>query len=239
MPNPKVGPPVPPVVLSQVPKTLVRELEVSEVLRDALIATKHSATYGPVIAFMTLESYHDAARREQRRMTRARTADWKCAKPRRGSLFADIHFYLIIWSRIAKLARFIANQTQFRRTGLVLRRYDAELKEKIDARDHLEHFEERLPGGSRQWKLEVPNDLLNMTNDFLTYGGRKLDVGPTSLRLLTTIINEFRTALLFDSVEALASADPNRLLVLLKKAASSVHRAQVTRRVEKLLKPTR
>lgn len=236
MPNPKVGLPVPPVALDQIPKTVIRALDVSTVLSDALIATKHPAIYGPIIALGSLESYYNAARREQHRIAKARITIWKYPKHRDSSLFHDIHFYLICWARIAKLARFIADKTRFRRIGLVLRRYATELKERVDGRDHLEHFEERLPGGLTHGKLRIPNDLINMTNDYLTYGGRKLDVGSASLRLLRTIIKEFRIALLYDSIEALAAAEPRRLSALLKAATSSIQLVQVTKKVERLLK---
>ena len=150
------------------------------------------------------------------------------------SLFDEVHFYLICWARIAKLTRFIARCTRFRRTGLVLRRYHAELAERVNGRDHLEHFEERLPGEPKRHALAIPGNLLNMAGHFLTYGGRRIDVGPASAILLRAIVTEFRTALLFDSVEALAAADPNQALILLRRAGSRVHLARVAKEFERL-----
>ena len=73
---------------------------------------------------------------------------------------------------------------------MVSRKYQTDLKDRKDARDHLEHFEERLPGEKNQSTLGDPNDLLNMANQYLTYGGRRIDIGPDSIRLLKTIRDE-------------------------------------------------
>jgi hypothetical protein len=229
----KIGPPTSPPVLATVPRTVIRALDITSALRDALAAATPPVDFGPIIALNSVDSYLDAAKFQQRRIERARTAAFKDIRPRRkmhgGNLFNDVHFYLICWARIAKLGRFITNKTRFKRAGLVLRRYHAELKERVDCRDHLEHFEERLPGGVKQNKLRVPNDLLNMINENVTYGGRKLDVGPNSIRLLQTIVAEFRTAILFDAVEILATANPKCLFNLLQRAVSDIEITKVTR----------
>jgi len=241
MPNPKVGLPNPPAFLSQVPKTVVRSLDVHEVFRDTLNSMKNLDMYGPVIALSTIDSYFGAAKLQQRRIERARISIQKSFADAKGgrrgrNLFYDVHFYLISWVRIDKLARFIAQKTRFVRTGLVLRRYAADLKSREDARNHLEHFEERLPGGKKQSKLAVPNDLLNMANNYITYGGRQLDIGPNSIRLLKTIHDEFFLAILYDSLEELATSNQNRLSDLLHAAASKVQVARTTRKIKKLIK---
>ena len=241
MPNPKVGPPNPPSFLSQVPKAVVRSLDVYEVFRDSLNSMENPEMYGPVIALNAIDSYFDAAKLQQRRIERARVSIHKSFSDAKGvrrgrNLFYDVHFYLISWARIAKLARFITQMTRFSRTGLVLRRYAADLKDRIDARDHLEHFEERFPGGKKQSKLAVPNDLLNMANQYLTYGGRQLDIGHNSIRFLKTIRDEFFLAVLYDSLEELATSNQNRLSDLFHAAASRVQVARTTRKIRKMIK---
>ncbi len=233
MPKPKVWPSIPPDILRGLPKAVIRELDLSETLHAALIVTKRDHVYGSVIALGAVGSYFEAAKRQQHRIERARATLMSRAAARTRSLFDEVHFYLICWARIAKLTRFIAHSTKFRRTGLVLRRYHAELTERVDGRDHLEHFEERLPGGSKRHKLAVPGDLLNMAGQFFTYGGRKINVGPGSVRLLQAIVAEFRTALLFDSVENLAAVEPDRAVTLLRRAESRVHLARVMKQVER------
>jgi hypothetical protein len=175
MPNSKIGPPTPPAVLARVPKSVIRALDVADVLMDALATTSPPIGLGPVLALNSIDSYLDAAKHQRRRIERARAATFVGIRLRKhihGNLFNDVHFYLICWARIAKLARFIADKTRFKRVGLVLRRYHPELKERIDCRDHLEHFEERLPGGVKQDRLPVPNDLLNMINQHGQHRGR-------------------------------------------------------------------
>jgi hypothetical protein len=219
-----------------VPKSVIRALDVTNVLMGALETTSSPIGLGPVLALNSVDSYLDAAKRQRCRIERARAAAFMGIRLRKhihGNLFNDVHFYLICWARIAKLGRFIADKTRFKRVGLVLRRYHAELKERIDCRDHLEHFEERLPGGMKQDRLPVPNDLLNMINQYVTYGGRKLDVGPDSMRLLQTIVAEFRTAILFDAVETLVTTDVDRLSDLFQQAVSNIQITKVTRAVQK------
>ena len=117
----------------------------------------------------------------------------------------------------------------------MLRAYHSELEARREARDHLEHFEDRLPGGRKQHKLAVSNDLLNMTNEFLTYGGQKLDVGPNSIRLLKEIVSQFQLAVLYDSLEALETIDKPRLVRLLNRAARDAHIARTTSQVKRML----
>lgn len=232
MPSSKIKPPTLPPVLATVPKTVIRALDITSMLQSALAAAIPPVDSGPIIALNSIDSYLGAAKFQQRRIARARTAMFKGFRPRRKThenLFNDIHFYLICWARIAKLGRFITDKTRFKRAGLVLRRYHAELKERIDCRDHLEHFEERLPGGIKQNKLSVRGDLLNMINENVTYGGRKFDIGPNSICLLQTIVAEFHTAILFDAVEVLFSVNPERLSDLLRRAVSDIQIAKVTR----------
>jgi hypothetical protein len=235
MPSSKIGPPMAPPVLAKVSRAVIRALDVTDLLMNAVGAVNPPTDLGAIIAFNSVEAYLDAAKRQQRRIERARAAIVKGILSRRhvrGNLFNEVHFYLICWARIAKLGRFIADKTRFKRVGLVLRRYHAELKERIDCRDHLEHFEERLPGGAKQNNLRAPNDLLYMINEHVTYGGRKLDVGPASIRLLQTIVAELRAAILFDAVEALATADADRLSFLIQRAVSNIQIAKVTRAVQ-------
>lgn len=234
MPNAKIAPPTPPAFLTNVPKGVFSRLDVHEVLRDAVTLANHPSTYGPLVAFANIESALGAARRQQRRIASAKMALSKPSRLRRrvGTLFDDVHFYLICWARIAKLGRFVAQATRFRRTGLVLRRYHAELEEMIVARDHLEHFEERLPGGRKHHTLTAPGDLFNLVNQYATFGGRKFDVGRDSLRQLVALVRELQSAVLFDALEAIASADPTRLAFLLRRAATLVHVARISRRIK-------
>lgn len=235
MPNPKVKPAQPPQFWNQVPESLWRRLRLEEVFQKALFAAGQPDPYGPLVALLSLESYVEAARRQNRRIKRAMVVPRRPGVKSRSSLFDDTHFYLISWSRIAKLAGFISARTRFHRIGLVLRRYRSDFQSRIDARDHLEHFEERLPGGLKATRLKTPNDLFNMSNQYMTYGGKRLDVGPDSLKLLLTAIREFRTALLYDSIQTIADADGPSLKHLLDRAAKEYHLARITKELSEML----
>ena len=232
----KVTAPASPKILQGVPKVVVRALDPTVALHAAIDLLRPDDGLGALIALGGLDSYFQAARRQQQRIERAKRSVLKGPPTRLRSLFDEVHFYLICWARIAKLGRFIAQGTRFRRTGRVLRRYHADLEARVDARNHIEHFEERLPGHPRRVKLAIPGDLLNMHRDFLTYGGKRIDIGPASLRQLRTIVTEFRAAVLYDSIEAIAVDDPNRAAGLLRRAASKVHLARMMKQWQGMLR---
>lgn len=229
MTSAKVTAPAPPEILQGVPKAVIRAVEPADALHAAIGVLRPDSGLGAVIALGGLDSYFRAARRQQHRIERAKKTVLKESSTRIRPLFDEVHFYLLCWVRIAKLGRFIAHATRFRRTGRVLRRHHGALNARINARDHLEHFEERLPGHPQRVRLAIPGDLLNMHGDFLTYGGTRIDIGPISLSLLKTIVTEFRAAVLYDSIEAIAVDDPNRAAGLLRRAASEIHVARVMR----------
>ena len=226
----------PPKILTKAPKKFIKALDVSSILQEALFVSIHQSPISPVIALWSLESYLDAAKREQQRISRVQSSIWKDRKFRKNSLFHDVHFYLVSWSRIAKLARFIRDQTRFTRVGLVVRQYEVEFDKRIDGRDHLEYFEERLPGGPKQYKLKVPGDLYNMKNDYFTFGGKRINVGPSSIVILKKFVAEFHMALLFDSIELLEKHDPNRLYEILQQAATGIWLEKLTKNALKQLR---
>lgn len=215
------------------PRTALRSLEPSMLLRDALAASTGRSAPGTIISLYSIDGALAAAKRQQRRIARGKRQIARgLLSLSRGTLFADVHFYVICWARIAKLSQFISRTTRFRRVGLVLRRYHPELDEMIQLRDHLEHFEERLPGGTKREQLQQPNDLFNMADDHATFGGHKFDVGPNSLKVLRAIVAELRTAVMFDSLERLDTADPQLLMHHLHQAQRSATTARLIRQTE-------
>ena len=240
MPNPHIRTPKPPAFLDQVPRAVVRALDIQQVMATALTCMGSQAWVGVVVALHEIDSYCGAARRQQRRIATAEGSirRWilrRAGAPPLRTLFSDAHFYLISWARVAKLARFVSQSTRSTRVRLVLRKYHRDLEDRIDARNHLEHLEERFPGGQKHSKLAIPNDLLNMSAKYLTYGGGRLDIGPDSLRLLRSFRDEFLEALLYDSLETVANNDQRKFSVLLAMAAQRVHVARATRKVREML----
>ncbi len=80
-----------------------------------------------------------------------------------------------------------------------------------EMRDHYEHFDERLPGQRNRHRLAVPGDLGNFLGHTLTFGGRKVDVGPESLTLLKSIVSEVLFALKVGTLEKLSKGNPRIL----------------------------
>ncbi len=151
------------------------------------------------------------------------------------NLFDDVHFYVIGWARIGKFARFISQQTRYTQVGRVLRRFHKELDERHHLRNHLEHMEDRLPGGKEAPQMLVPDALFNMVNDKVSYERRLVDVGEESGRLLSQFLAELREAVLFDSMATLLSMNPDRLRQILADAARDAHTRRLTRRVSRML----
>lgn len=230
VPRPSLSPP-----LVHVPQSLLRRLDAGQVLRDALIATNHPHAYGPVVAWASLESYARAARRQLARIRRALRGFRHPRGLPATNLFDDVHFYVIGWVRIDKLAGFISHHTRYTQIGRVLRRYRRELDERLHLRNHLEHLEQRLPGGKEAPKMRVPNALFNMVNDKVSYEGTLVDVGKQSGQVLTQLLMELRDAVLFDSMATLLAQTPDRLRQILADAAREAHTRSLTRRVSKML----
>jgi hypothetical protein len=86
--------------------------------------------------------------------------------------------------------------------------------------------------------MAVPGDLLNMANQFVTFGGRQVDVGPESMRQLRDLVGDFHRALLVDTMEALAASDQARLRAQLQRASSNAVVARTIRQVTRFLKPS-
>ena len=226
MPNLKILPPEPPSYMARMPKSARRHLDVDTVLMDALTATNHPTKYAALVAYHRLESTVAAAKRQRRRIAQGKRTLAKQLDARKhpgplralAGLFHDVDFYVVCRARIAKLSKFLSQRTRFQRLGRVLRRYRSELDQMIRARDHLEHFEERLPGGSRRNKLRNPSDLFNIAGDHMTFGGERFDVGPTNLSMLTDFVSELRAALLYDALDVLAAIDQGLLVRRVQEA---------------------
>ena len=235
---PKDSFPNPPAFLAGAPKAVLNRLEPERALLFALDARNQPASRGCLIAFGSIDFALAAARVQQRRIASAKRMMERNSRAGRGHriLFHDVHFYLICWGRVSKLAHFVARITQFPQARLVLKRYRTRLDHMIGFRDHLEHFEERLPGGSKNHILRLPGDLFNMSGDFATIGGDRVDVGKASVRLLAMIVSEFKTAVLFDALTSLAAKDPNSAARLIQAAARDVGLARIMRAVRRGLR---
>ena len=81
----------------------------------------------------------------------------------------------------------------------VWKKYRTELKQYTDARDHFEHYEERLPGGTMSEKLINPGDCGSLRNGYFSLGGFKWDISTRSVRNLNLMVEELSRAFLSES----------------------------------------
>jgi len=75
------------------------------------------------------------------------------------------------------------------------------------ARHHLEHFDERLPGGKRVNSMSMPGDLGNLWGGMYSFGGENWDISPASLELLKEIVSEVDSQLRSSAIVAIEAAD--------------------------------
>jgi len=106
----------------------------------------------------------------------------------------DMHFYLICWDSVGKMMRLVA------RCGLpdvreVCRRHEPMIERYRQARHHLEHFDERLPGGKKVNSMIMPGDLGNLSGGSYSFGGENWDMTPASLESLKRIVAEVESQL--------------------------------------------
>lgn len=208
MPDPRVPPPAVSPLVAKWPRATIKAIDLTSLMLGLP---------GPLIALGSIDDYLNACRVQQNRIRHSIKRINQRQSLRGSNLFAEVHFYLICVARIAKLAEFIAGLTQFGRVARVIKRYRKDLKAADDMRDHLEHFEERLPGGKSRLKLKVPNDLYNLHGTTVSIGGDRLDIGPSHYKMLKELVAELRAALLHDRLEDLALQDLKRLDTLLKR----------------------
>lgn len=229
-----------PPSLAGLPKAVLKQLEAAEALLFALDTRNRPPAFAIAVylAFGQLRAMFDAARVQQQRIQRTRRRISRAGLLRRGhrALFYEVHFYLICWARVQKLAQYVTDKSGFSRAKLVLKRHRALLNRMTVFRDHLEHFEERLPGGPRRRALRVAGDLFNISGTLVSIGGEQVDVGAGSLHRLVSLVEEFETAVLYDALEELAQRESSGVPHQVQRAAVSVAMDRKLRQVRQMLR---
>ena len=110
--------------------------------------------------------------------------------------FIQVHLYFICWAAIGRMIEVIRRCSGLEAPSRVWKKYRAELKRYAEARDHFEHYEERLPGGKISEKLINPGDYGSLRNGYFSLGGFKWDISPRSVRNLNLIIEELAREIL-------------------------------------------
>jgi hypothetical protein len=155
------------------------------------------------IAMDDIHKYFAAAQRQLRRIRAAkRAAPLTRAGRMKSDIFTEIHFYFVCRAAITKRFDLIWARAKRARIGLpatkLLHRTYRErlLKGYVTARDHLEHFVDRLPGGPRA--LRIPGDLGNFYGDTYTIGGEAFDVSRNDLASLRAFVRKLERAMRSD-----------------------------------------
>ncbi|MDP9355966.1 MAG: hypothetical protein M3R02_11935 [Chloroflexota bacterium] len=116
-----------------------------------------------LIAVKAIQQYMEAARRQQFRMVESRAAEahaqarhvtddptafndvWSAS----AQYDAELHFYASAWALIGRMIKRMKRRSGFKAFGTAHKTWGPLFKHYADLRDHLEHFEQRLPGMDR------------------------------------------------------------------------------------------
>jgi hypothetical protein len=117
-----------------------------------------------------------------------------------GPLIANVHFYFICWDVVAKeLASLRTNTAGLSTPRNVWRKYRKSLERYQEARNHLEHYSERLPMGKHsEWRHRREDKFETIQGDpgavrlgaLFTINGEEWDVSVASAKILESLWEE-------------------------------------------------
>lgn len=152
------------------------------------------------VAMMWIDKYLIGAQNQFRRIKRLKTTlDRGFLKPgvsivsrqrAMTEIFIEVHFYFICWDSIRKMVAFLRSHSGFKVINEIYKRRKKLLEDYGAARDHLEHYNERLLGRRKGKALSNPSDMGNLHGYIYSLGGEKYDVGPDSLKRLKKIVKD-------------------------------------------------
>lgn len=176
------------------PQMIARRTEHEHVVRK-LLSTNPDRQAGmrTAIAMSRIYAYLSAARRQ----VRAIKALEKRTDPKKASYsstmieaFIHAHLYFICWAAIGRMVEVIRRCSRLEAPNSFWKSYRPEFKQYTDARDHFEHYEERLPGGRKSVDLVNPGDYGCLRQGWFSLGGYRWDVSKESLKKLENIVTE-------------------------------------------------
>lgn len=151
------------------------------------IFTIKSFRAGTLLLF--IEKYVNAGIKQYERMSKHREDIKKTKVPREfkeplATLFYDIHFYFICWDKVHNLFLRFCEVVGDAKLEKIKTRYASDFQKYSEARNNLEHIDERLLGKTRGKKPKFPGDLGNLAGDYYTFWGEKYYVGNKSIETL-------------------------------------------------------
>jgi hypothetical protein len=187
-------------------RAIARAWPIEMVLHAAFEAKGLPAKLRFQLALRRIEAYVQAAQVQAARLKAPITAylkevavedptsmpEWPGAQ-----LAADAHFYFICWDSVAKnLTTLRVNLAGLSTPRKVWRKYREPLERYRSARDHLEHYSERLPMGKHShWKYEQTEGSEMVRGDpgavrlgsIFTLNGEEWDVSPAGAAVLESL----------------------------------------------------
>lgn len=165
--------------------------------RDMFAEATGHPLLGMIITMLLSDvySYLDGARTQIARISdnlqiyNSQTDGWENAV---AQAHRDIHFYFICWHSIFQRIVLLKDFSRLTTPRTVYRRYRKELEHYEEARDHEEHFPDRLFGkkNKRGESLARPGHLGHVdSRGMYYYGGESYDVSHNSLKLLEEIVS--------------------------------------------------
>lgn len=158
------------------------------------------------IAMSRIYAYLKAARKQ----VRAIEAFEKNADPKKPPYSSTMiqalihaHLYFICWAAIGRMIEVIRRGSGLEAPNKVWKKYRIELKCYAEARDHFEHYEERLPGGKKSTNLVNPDDYGSLHYGWFSLGGYRWDVSKESLMTLEHIVTELDESMCREASDAL------------------------------------
>jgi hypothetical protein len=127
--------------------------------------------------------------------------------------FADLHLYFVCWSHVRMMLALVSTRSGF---GIAVPQQDrAKLDRYKQARDHLEHFDERLPGGNPRPRHlstvpiydRVSSGSLSRNGDARSWEffGDSWDVSAGTVNELHSIAFDFETGILRAAIQTFDS----------------------------------
>ena len=91
--------------------------------------------------------------------------------------------------------------------NLVYKKFKLQLGEYSDARDHVEHYMERMPGGPKHSTLTLRHDLGNLHGSRYSLGGKSWDVGREGLAGLNRLVRSVVAGIRKEGMRRFATKD--------------------------------
>jgi hypothetical protein len=145
-----------------------------------------------------IKAYLDAAHTQQSLITKYRSRAIPRTEKYSANMiqaFIHVHLYFICWAAIRRMLEVLRRTSGLDGPSQIYKKYRATLESYAEARHHLEHYEERLPGGKKSQELANSYDYGNLQNGYFSLGGFRWSVNKDGLKILEAVVAELTEAI--------------------------------------------